>query len=259
MQVGAPRVVVVNEALARSVFGEASPLGQRISGWTRGPERVWREIVGVIGDVRAFGREASAPPEIYFPMSQAPDGSWNAFQRAAAIIVKAKPSPALAPALRAAVASVDALVPLYDVQTMDNVVVEAMAARRFNTLLLSLLGATALILAAIGIYGVIAFFVTQRTREIGLRVALGATTFNVIRLVVSQAAVLALVGIALGGLAAVWMTRVLATMLFQVSARDPLAYSMAAGALLLVALAAAWLPARRAARVDPVKALGASA
>jgi predicted permease len=256
MQAGAPLVVLVNETFARNVLGP-DPLGQRISGWTSFDDPIWREVVGVVGDVRSFGRENDAPPEIFFPWAQRPDSAWNAFQRSVTLLAQAGGSGMiLAPALRKAVASVDPLVPLWDVQTMDDVLAQAGATRRFNTLLLSLLGATGLILAAIGIYGVIAYLVTQRTQEIGLRMALGATSPAVIRLVVRQAAVLVLTGIVVGGLASAWVTRVLETMLFQVSARDPLAYGVAAGVLLAVALAAAWLPARRAARVDPVQALG---
>ncbi len=254
---GAPWVVVVNETFVRNLFGTEDPIGKRISGWSREtPE--WREIVGVVGDVRAFGRDNELPPEIYMPMSQAPEGAWNAFQRAMTIVARARPGAVIAPALRKAVNSVDPLLPLYDVQTMDDVVAQSTATRRFNTMLLSFLGLTGLVLAAIGIYGVIAFFVSQRTHEIGVRVALGASRPRVIRMVVRQAVTLALVGITVGGVAAFWATRVLGTMLFEVGARDPVAYVAAAMVLLLVALGASWLPARRAARVEPVKALAAA-
>jgi len=255
---GAPWVIVVNETFARRLFGNEDPIGKRISGWTNGPNPEWREIVGVVGDVRAFGRENDIPPEIYMPMSQAPPGSWNAFQRAMTVIAKARPGTTIAPALRTAVKNVDPLLPLYDLQTMDDVLAQSSATRRFNTMLLSMLGLTGLVLAAIGIYGVIAFFVTQRSHEIGVRVALGATTANVMRIVVGQAFALAALGILIGGVAAFWATRVLGTMLFQVNARDPIAYTAAAAVLLVVALAASWLPARRAARVDPVKALSSA-
>jgi putative ABC transport system permease protein len=160
--------------------------------------------------------------------------------------------------MRKAVSSIDPLVPLFDVQTMSDVVSQSTANRRFNTQLLTFLGLTGLILAAIGIYGVIAFFVSQRTHEIGVRVALGASRPSVIRMVVRQAATLALVGIAIGAVGAWWATKVFGTMLFQVGARDPIAFIAAAAALLIVALAASWLPAQRAARVDPVKALAAA-
>lgn len=252
---GAPQVAVVNETFARSIFGTTDPIGKRISGWTSGPEPEWREIVGVIGDVRAFGQDQDVPPEIYVPHSQAPQSWWNAHQRNMTIVVKNRPGVTVAPAMRAALKRVDPLLPSYDLQTMDDVLAQSTATRRFNTMLLTLLGLTGLILAAIGIYGVIAFFVSQRTHEIGVRVALGASTGSVIRMVVRQAVALALIGVLVGGVAAIWATRVLENMLFQVESRDPLTFAAGAVVLLLVALGAALLPARRAARVAPIRAL----
>ena len=256
---GAQWVIVVNETFARSMFGEENPLGKRISGWTRDSTPEWREIVGVVGDVRAFGQANDVPPEIYMPFTQGPSGAWAPMQRSMTVIAKARPGAAVAPSFRTSVRAVDPLLPLYDVQTMDNVLAESTSTRRFNTMLLTLLGVTGLILAAIGIYGVIAFFVSQRTHEIGVRVALGASTRSVVSMVVRQALVLAIVGVTLGGIIAFWATRVLGNMLFEVGVRDPVAYMAAALLLLGVALGAAWLPARRAARVDPVRALAASA
>ena len=257
---GAPWVVVVNETFVRNLFGAGSedPVGHRISGWTSSDRPEWREIVGVVRDVPAFGRETDVPPEIYMPLTQAPGGAWDALQRNMTIVARARPGVSVAPALRRAVAAVDRLLPVYDVQTMDDVLSQSTSTRRFNTMLLSLLGLTGLILAAIGIYGVIAYFVSQRTHEIGVRVALGATTLNVVRLVVGQALSLAVLGIAMGSVAAFWATRALGGMLFQVSARDPVAYGVAAAVLFAVAIGASWLPARRAAHVDPVRALASA-
>jgi predicted permease len=252
---GAPWVVVVNETFARNVFGDANPVGQRIAGWTRDTAPEWREIIGVVGDVRAFGRDNDVPPEIYMPMSQRPHEAWNAFQRAMTIVVRARSGATVAAALRAAIKNVDPLLPVYDLQTMDDVLSQSTATRRFNTMLLSLLGLTGLILAAIGIYGVVTFFVSQRTHEFGVRVALGATATNVVSMVVRQAFTLALLGIVVGGVAATWATNVLGTMLFQVDARDLIAFTAGATVLLLVAVGASLLPARRAARVDPMVAL----
>lgn len=252
---GAPWVVVVNETFVRSIFGDEDPIGKRVYGWTDPAKPEWREIVGVVGDVRAFGQENELPPEIYMPLTQLPQGAWDAFQRSMTIVAAAQPNAVIAPAMRKAVNSVDPTLPLYDVQSMFDVVAQSTANRRFNTQLLTFLGLTGLILAAIGIYGVIAFFVSQRTHEIGVRVALGASRPRVIRMVVRQAAVLALAGISVGAVGAWWATKVFGTMLFQVGARDPVAFIAAAAALLLVALAASWLPARRASRVEPVKAL----
>jgi putative ABC transport system permease protein len=257
MSAGVPWVVVVNETFVRNVFPNEDPIGKRIYGWTDQAKPELREIVGVVGDVRAFGRENETPPEIYMPMTQAPTDAWDAFQRSMTIVAAAQPNVAMVPALRKAVSSVDPLLPLYDVQPMDAVVEQSTAARQFNTLLLTLLGFTGLVLAAIGIYGVIAFFVTQRTHEIGVRVALGASRSRVIRMVVRQAVVLALVGISIGAVAAFWAMRVFRTMLFEVGVRDPVAYIGAGIILLLVSVAAALIPARRAARVAPVQALAA--
>jgi predicted permease len=255
---GVPWVVLVNETFVRNMFPNEDPIGKRISGWTDPNNPQWREIVGVIGDVRAFGQENETPPEIYMPLTQAPADAWTAFQRSMTIVAQATANTSIVPALRRSVGSVDPLVPLYDVQSMEAVVAQSTETRRFNTTLLLFLGLVGLALAAIGIYGVIAYFVTQRTHEIAVRVALGASRARVIRLVVQQAVILALFGIAIGSLAAFWATRVFRTMLYDVGVRDPIAYAGAALVLVLVALAAAWLPARRAARVQPLTALAGS-
>ena len=252
---GAPWVVVINETLARELFGTDNPLGQRVSGWTGKDTPEWREIVGVVADARAFGQARDVPPEIYIPLTQAPGGAWAALQRGATVVARSRGATSIAPAMRTAVSSVDPLLPVYDLQTMDDVLSQSTSTRRFNTMLLSLLGITGLILAAIGIYGVIAFFVAQRTHEIGVRVALGASASSVVRMVVGQGVLLAILGIAIGGVAAFAATRVLGNLLFEVSVRDPLAFAAAAVILFAVAIGASWVPARRAARVDPVRAL----
>jgi putative ABC transport system permease protein len=252
---GAPSVIVVNETFARRTFGDENPIGKRISGWTRDTLPEWREIVGVSGDVRAFGREVESPPEIYMPMTKAPFGAWASYNRSMTFIAKTRPGVSVTAAMRAALRTVDAELPSYDVQTMDNVLAQSTATRRFNTMLLSSLGLTGLLLAAIGIYGVIAFFVNQRTHEIGVRMALGASSQSVVGMVVRHAAALAGIGIILGGLASFWATTALTGMLFEIDARDPLAFVIGAMMLLVVALGAAWIPARRAARVPPITAL----
>ena len=252
---GAPSVIVVNETFVRRTFGDENPIGKRISGWTRDSLPEWREIVGVSGDVRAFGREIETPPEIYMPMSHAPDGAWPAYNRSMTFIARTRPGVSVTASMRGALRTVDAELPAYDVQTMDNVLAQSTATRRFNTMLLSSLGLTGLLLAAIGIYGVIAFFVNQRTHEIGVRMALGATTQNVVGLVVRHAAALAVLGIVLGAVGAYWATTALSGMLFEIDARDPLAFVIGAAVLMGVALGAAWIPARRASRVPPISAL----
>jgi predicted permease len=252
---GAPSVIVVNETFARRTFGDENPLGKRISGWTSDSLPEWREIVGVSADVRSFGRENESPPELFMPMSHAPGGAWPAFGRSMTIIARTRSPVSITAAMRAALRNVDAELPAYDVQTMNDVLAQSSATRRFNTMLLSALGLTGLLLAAIGIYGVIAFFVNQRTHEIGVRMALGATAQNVVGLVVRHAAVLAILGILLGAVGAYWATTALRGMLFEIDARDPLAFVLGAVALLGVALGAAWIPARRASRVPPISAL----
>jgi predicted permease len=221
---GAARVVVINETLARAAFGNENPIGRFLSGWTLTEQPEWREVVGVISDVRSFGREADAPGEIFIPYTQAPEYGWGPFQRGMAIVVRAPEGAVTPAALRRAVARVDAMLPVFDLRTMQEVMSRASSGRRFNTLLLSGLGLIGLILAAIGIYGVIAFFVTQRTHEIGVRLALGATTRNVIGLVLGQGATLAGLGVLVGAAASAAATRVLRGLLFQVDALDPVTY-----------------------------------
>jgi putative ABC transport system permease protein len=256
---GTPEVVLVNETFARRVFGEESPLGRRISGWVANDDMPeWREIVGVIGDVRSAGQDRDVPPEVYTPHTQARQSWWNAHQRTMAVVVRAQEGVSVAPAMRAVLREFDPLLPVFDVQPLERVLTTNNAGRRFNTMLLSLLGATGLILATIGIYGVIAFFVSQRTHEIGVRVALGASTRRIVGVVLKEAFVLATVGIALGGLASFWATRVLANMLYDVAPNDPVAFAVGAVVLLFVTMGASLVPARRAARVDPVRALGSA-
>jgi putative ABC transport system permease protein len=245
----ATRVVVINDTLARAAFGTENPIGRFLSGWTRTEKPEWREVVGVIGDVRSFGREAEAPGEIYIPYTQTP--GWGPFQRSMAIVVRAPEGAVTAADLRRAVARVDPTLPVFDLQTMQAVMARASSPRRFNTLLLSGLGLIGLVLAAIGIYGVIAFGVTQRTHEIGVRVALGATTRNVMALVLGQGVTLAGLGVLVGAAASAAATRVLSSLLFQVDALDPVTYVVCAAVLGGVAIVATLIPARRASRVQP--------
>ncbi|HUF81135.1 MAG TPA: FtsX-like permease family protein, partial [Burkholderiales bacterium] len=259
MTAGAPRAVVINERLASSIWPGEDPLGKRISAWTPTPEPEWREVVGVIGDVRTFGQDDPVEPEMFVPYTQAPGGAWDHFQRSMALVARTAADPADSTSLlRRAVWSVDPSLPLYDVRTMDQVLAISGAARRFGTLLLLLLAATGLALAAVGIYGVIAYFVTQRTPEIGLRLALGATTGSVLGLVLRHGAILALAGISTGIVAALAATRVLTSLLFEISPTDPATYVVGALGLFVIALLACVVPALRAARIDPVRSLAGS-
>jgi predicted permease len=255
MRAGAPTVVVMNETLARQAFGEVNPIGQFVTGWNNEGEVVWREVVGVVGDTRAFGREADSPPELFFPYTQAPGTSWTYFQRGGALLARSAGRVNVVNALRAAVRTLDPSLPLFDVQRMSDVLALNFAGRRFNAMLLSILGVTGLVLAGVGIYGVVGFFVMQRTHEIGVRMALGATAGDVLRLVMVHGGRLTLLGIALGAAASLGVTRVLTSMLFQVNARDPVTFVTGAIVLALAASLAAFLPARRATRVEPLRSL----
>jgi predicted permease len=255
MRPGAPPVVVMNETLARQSFGEAHPIGQLVTGWNpEGGEQVWREVVGMVGDVRSFGREAETPPELFFPYSQLPH-TWQHFQRSVALLGRGGGRSDVVPALRNAVRTIDPSLPLFDVRMMSDVLAMNFAGRRFNMLLLTLLGVTGLVLAAVGIYGVVGFFVMQRTQEIGLRMALGATAGDVLRLVMSHGGKLTVLGIALGATASFWVTRVLTSLLYEVNARDPLTFASGAVVLAFAAVLAALVPARQATRVEPLRSL----
>jgi predicted permease len=258
---GAPPVVLINERLASAAWPGEDPIGKRLSTWTREvdtPE--WREVVGIIGDVRSFGADTPPPPELFLPYTQPPFMAWAAFQSSMAIVVRVTDDPAsFAPALRRAVRSVDSSLPLFDVQTMDQALGADSAGARFNTWLLALLAAVGLVLAAIGIYGVIAYFVTQRTPEIGLRLALGASPASVLMMVVRHGVVLAVTGIALGLIAAVALTQqMLTTLLFDITPTDPPTYVAGAFTLLAIALLACAVPALRAVRVSPMRSLADS-
>jgi predicted permease len=257
MAAGAPPVVVINKRLADLAWPGEDPIGKRLSTWTREvdvPE--WREVVGVVGDVRSLGPDTPPMPELFLPYTQPPVNAWRAFQSSMALVVRTADDPAaFASSLRGAVRAVDASLPLYDVLTMEEALAADAAGARFSTWLLSLLAVTGLVLAAIGIYGVIAYFVTQRTPEIGLRLALGATPRSVLMMVVRHGATLAVAGVAIGLIAAVLATRMVTTMLFEVSTTDPATYAMGAIGLFGVALLACVVPAFRAVRVSPMQSL----
>lgn len=260
MAPGASPAVMINERLASLAWPGEDPIGKRLSTWTREvgkPE--WREVVGVIGDVRSFGPDTPPRPELFLPFTQPPPLAWNAFQRSMALVARTSTDPAAhAPSLRRAVGSIDSSLPLYDVITMDDALGADGAGPRFNTWLLSLLAAAGLVLAAVGIYGVIAYFVTQRTPEIGLRLALGATPRSVLMMVLGHGAALAAAGIVIGLLGAFAATRLLTTLLFEITATDPPTYAVGAAGLFMIALAACVVPAMRAVRVNPVRSLAES-
>jgi predicted permease len=244
----APKVMIINENLARSYWPEDDPIGKRITMKDWGPP-VTAEIVGVVGDVKAGGLDSEVRPMIYWAYPQFP----VIFDT---IVARIEGDPlSVVGSIKGQIWSVDPSQPIAGVETMEQVLSASLAQRRFNMLLLGIFAALALALAAVGIYGVISYTVSQRTHEIGVRVALGARGSDVLGLVVRQGMTLALVGVALGLAAAAGLTRLMSTLLFGVNPIDAPTFAVVAGVLLAVALAACVIPARRATKVDPMVAL----
>jgi predicted permease len=247
----APLVVLVNQSLVRRDFANEDPVGKKINfGGTRPDgQPIWFEIVGVVADVRSLELNSEPTPEIYTSYMQDPFAGMS-------YVVRSQIEPeSLIPAVREAVRQVDKAQPVAEVRKMEQIVSEAAAQPRFNSLLLGIFASIALLLAAAGIYGVMSYSVTQRTHEIGVRMALGAQTRDVLRLVVGQCLRLTLVGLALGLVCAFALTRVMATLLYGVKPTDPWTYASGALLLSVVALLSCYLPARRATKVDPLVAL----
>ena len=237
-------VIVVSLALAHRLFPNQSPLGRRIRSWR--DENKYREIVGVVGDVRYSGLTDDIGNNVYVPYRQ---DSWSRLQ----FVVRTAGVPAgLVPAIRSQIWSLDRKLSISSLQTMDQVVEDHMAQPRFCMFLLCIFGATALLLAAIGIYGVMSYSVAQRTREIGIRMAMGALRSDVLRLVASGAIRLAAVGILFGVAGALLLTHLMKSLLYAVSPTDAETFLLASALLTVVALISAYLPARRAANADPV-------
>ena len=257
----ATKVVVISEAMAKQYWKDSDPLKDRLI-IGRGVMREFadepeRHIIGVVGDVRNAGLERNPGPVMYIPQAQLTDGAnaLNVRITPMAWIVRSKVPPvSLSAAVQEQLRQVTGL-PVSNVQTMDEVVAEATSRQRFNMLLMSVFAASALLLAAIGIYGLMAYSVEQRTQEIGIRLALGAETADVRRMVVTQGMRLALVGVLAGIAGAFALTRLLTSFLFGVDARDPVVFVAIPVLLSFVALAGVWLPAIRATRVDPLEAL----
>ena len=242
--------VVVNEALAKR-FWTSSPIGRRVNPGFSDP-KVWFTIVGVVEDTKNAGMDKPAGPELYFQARQV-----NQFLGANVnfVVRGASDSVPLESSIRGAVRELDPTLPVYNLWSMDEVVSRSMVQPRFLALLLATFSGIALFLAAIGIYGVMAYSVAQRTQEIGVRMALGARPFHVLRLVFKQSLVMLLFGTVIGLAGAFVLTRAMRTLLFEVTATDPLTYVSVIGLLVVVALLASYIPARRAAKVDPLVAL----
>ena len=256
---GAQKVMIISTSLARAAFGDADPIGRRIACCEAGPDGTspdYKTVVGVAGDVYSRGAAAGLYPEFYLPLEQLPDAAWDWTQRTLYVVVRTRSEPgALAGPLRRAAATAAPGIPVFNVRTMEERLADSLAAANFNTLLLTTLGAIGLLLAAVGIYGVIAYFVTRRTAEIGVRMALGASRRDVVGLVVRHAAVPILVGLFLGLVTSLAATRVLERELFGVEATDLPTLAATSLALAATGLVASVVPARRAASVDPTRAL----
>jgi len=249
--VDAPNSVVVNQAFVRRYFAKEDPLGKRFEaglGPRQGGPQTWT-IVGVVGDVKQQGLASETEPEAIASALQ-----WPRFQMSVVLRTSLDPL-SLVSAVRKEVTALDKNLPLYGVQTMDDLLAKEVATQRFNAGALAGFAALAVLLAAVGIYGVMAYAVGQRTREIGVRMALGAERGNVLRMVLKEGLRLAVLGVVLGVAAAFGLNRLMTSLLFGVKASDPATFAVVTVALLGVALAACWIPARRATRVDPVVAL----
>ncbi|MGA9461646.1 MAG: FtsX-like permease family protein, partial [Terracidiphilus sp.] len=250
----APNVAIVSESLAKKYWPSESPLGKRIKPNYKGS--AWCTVVGVVADVRHWGLDIDIEPTAYYPYTQTPDSIRPLLEASMSFAVRSNLAPSdLLHSIRATVAGVDANVPLYDVQTMDQMVADSGSLRRFDLSLLGGFSLLALALAAIGVYGVMAYSVSQRTREIGVRMALGARTQDVLGLILRQGIRLALVGVLLGAAASILLRKVMASLLYGLSATDPIVLTVVPLGMILVVALACYLPARRAAGVNPMTAL----
>jgi ABC-type antimicrobial peptide transport system permease subunit len=261
----APLVAIVNRTLAQHYWPGQDPIGKRLH---RGPTEAttvpWVTVVGEIGDVKELAADVPTTNQVYFPFSQA-KGDAGSFAtpemlvgNGGSIVLRSQQPPEqMIGALRNVVRSIDPQLPLTQVESMEAIVQEGQAPRRFNAALISSFAAAAVLLALLGIYSVIAYSAVQRTQEMAIRLALGSQRSGVMRLILISSARLALLGCTIGGIAAVFATRFLRSLLFEVDPLDPIVIVLAAGSIFLLALTASTIPAYRAARIEPIDALRA--
>ncbi len=247
-QADAPGVVIINSYLARQYFPNQDPLGRRIDmGFRSG---ILLQIIGVVGDVRHETLQADVHPGMYLPYAQAPT------RLPLILLLRGASNPAtLASAVRLQVHDLDPQLPVYDVKTMNQVLSAAVARPRFVTFLMTAFAGIAVLLAVVGIYGVMSYTVAQSTRELGIRMALGAQRRSILKLVIGRGLTLTLLGICIGLVGALGLTRLMASLLFGVTATDAMTFIGVPAILIVVTLLACYLPARRATRVDPMVAL----
>ena len=246
-----PRVMIVNQQLVRQIFPDENPIGKRITfgGTDDSGQPRWFEIVGVVANVRSLELREEPMPELYF-------SAFQEFWPAMSLVVRSSVEPeGLSGSVRQVVNEVDKSVPVSQVRTMDHIVTESITQPRFNLFLLGLFSAVAMVLSAAGIYGVTAYAVTQRTHELGIRIALGAQVSDVLKMILGQGMAVIAVGLALGLVSAFALMRLLRSLLFGVGENDPVTFVVITVVLLLVALIACYIPARRATKVDPLEAL----
>jgi putative ABC transport system permease protein len=242
------QVIIINDTMARRYWPGEDPVGRRMKVMGERKED-WRTVVGIVGDVKHFGPDTEAKPEMYRPYLQEP-------QPLIGLAVRTTGEPlAIASAVRSAIHAVDGSQPVSHIMPMEDLVGDAVAPRRVSMILLTVLGGVALLLALLGIYGVLSYSITQRTQEIGIRTALGAQQFDVLKLILGQSLKLILMGVVAGAALAAVIIRLFSSLLFGVSSTDPLIFGVVTAALFLTALLASYLPARRASLLDPIRAL----
>ncbi len=243
----APRVIIINDTMARRYWPGEDPIGRRMKVAEENED--WRTVVGVVGDVKHFGPDTDAKPEIYLPYLQEP-------QPLIGLAVRTTGEPAaIASSVRSAIYAVDGDQPVSHIMPLGDLVEDAVAPREVSMILLTVLGGVALLLALLGIYGVLSYSITQRTQEIGIRTALGAQRIDVLKLILGQSLKLVLIGLVAGVAVAAVIIRLFSSLLFGVSATDPLIFVVVTAVLFLTALLASYLPARRASQLDPLRAL----
>jgi putative ABC transport system permease protein len=249
---GATPVVIVTETFAKQIFPNEDPIGKRIKpgiGTYEDEDSPWREIIAVVGDIRNRSLNTEPKKAYYVPQSQVP------FNQLVAVVKTTGEPHSLIPTVTKQVGAMDADIPLFAVKSMPEYLSQSVAAPRFSTTLLTIFAAVALVLTVVGLYGVMSYSVAQRTNEIGIRLALGAQSRDVVLMIVKQGGMLILLGLAIGLAGAFLLTRLIASLLFGVTAKDPITFGAVAVLLAIVALLACYVPALRATKVDPMDAL----